>query len=53
MGYAWNIWRGLWLDSFVGYEDLATRFNSDDGSSTAVAMPVSGWDAGIMLGYNW
>lgn len=63
-GYAWNIWHGLWLDSYIAYEATAMRFNSDTGSSTSGTSPghesngarqplVSPYNVGMMLGYNW
>ena len=64
LGYGWNIWHGLWLDSYVSYEATALRFNGDNGTSTSGAIPVSetngargavalGYNVGMMLGYNW
>ncbi|MBL4818023.1 MAG: hypothetical protein JKY15_02150 [Deltaproteobacteria bacterium] len=28
-GYAWNIWKGFWMDAHVGWEDLVVTFNAD------------------------
>lgn len=58
-GYAWNIWNGLWLDSYVGYEDTAASFTSVAGNTdNAKPLPPNNnglnmWDAGMMLGYVW
>jgi hypothetical protein len=65
-GYAWNIWRGFWMDAYVGYEDLVTTFNSDknpSGNTNGGGIPegdgfelrdtLGGARVGFMLGYNW
>lgn len=58
MGYAWNIWKGLWLDSYLGYEALATNFSDKDNASLGSEKFVKGtnlnaFNAAMMLGYNW
>jgi hypothetical protein len=63
-GYAWNIWKGLWLDSYMSYEALAMRLNSDEaGKSDSASVPseTNGargsfavpFNVGMMIGYNW
>ncbi|MEI6805092.1 MAG: DUF3575 domain-containing protein [Myxococcaceae bacterium] len=66
-GYAWNIWHGFWMDSYFGYETMACSFNSDsnsnsNGAKTRSDLPLdnngfstknSGFNAGMMIGYNW
>lgn len=53
-GYAWNIWKGLWLDSYFGYQGLATKFNSDNDALKYLDFPqytVTPFKVGIMFGY--
>ncbi|MES2504932.1 MAG: hypothetical protein V4534_08660 [Myxococcota bacterium] len=61
MGYAWNIWRGFWLDSYLGYENLAVSFNSKDNTNYNNSLALQnipsegafGFTAAILLGYNF
>ncbi len=64
VGYAWNIWRGVWVDGFFGYENYAVSFNSkgNDNNEGAVPAasgdgltknPLGGANVGLMVGYNW
>lgn len=54
MGYAWNIWKGLWMDSYVGFESFAASFNSEKNNNVPMGDGFTNknlLNVGMMVGY--
>ena len=50
-GYAWNVYKGIWLDAFAGFAHKATSLNENAyGLGGALGGML---DAGMMVGYAW
>lgn len=47
-GYAWNVYKGLWLDAFAGIGRKATSLNEAASIIQGVTL-----NAGMMVGYAW
>lgn len=54
-GYAWNIWNGVWMDAYLSFQGLATKFNGATSMAAPVPgiTPVNAISGGFMLGYVW